>query len=411
MTFSEDVMEKIASFILGAAAFVVAAWWFCRRIRESTEPGSMVFKWIITAGCLGLWIYLGIQAQGAGYGGAFMIPAIAAATGILLAVLWTPHIAALMTSPLTRWYDGGDEEPELRPLYSMAQAYRNRGNYERAIAEIYRQLRNFPNDYQGYMMLAEVFADDLKHLDEAEKTVEYIVSIPDMAPKNTAYALTRLADWFVKYRSDLEMARATFQRIIAMLPGTVEAQLAAQRIAHQASPEDLANMQDPRVIALEHHEEKLGLQGRVWEPKVEDSPAANARRLVDHLQEHPLDNEAREKLAQLYVNEYQRLDLAEAELEQLITGANQIPKHVVHWLNLLADFQMKLAGDVAAARKTLERIGELYPDSAAANNARVRMSQLKLEMNQHAAQRTLKLGSYEQNIGLKKMNSSGTQER
>jgi hypothetical protein len=38
------------------------------------------------------------------------------------------------------------------------------------------------------------------------------------------------------------------------------------------------------------------------------------------------------------------------------------------------------------------------------------MSQLKLELNQNIRQRTVKLGSYEQNIGLKRMTSSGTNE-
>jgi tetratricopeptide (TPR) repeat protein len=403
-------MQQILSFSVGGVAFAVIAWWFCRRIRDSDDPKDLTIKWIITAGCVVLWIWLGIQAQGAGYGGAFVIPGVAAATGIMLAVLWTPRISSWLISPITKWYDGGDEEPEMKPLYSIAQAYRNRGNYEQAIAEIYRQLRNFPNDYQGYMMLAEVFADDLHDMEEAGKTVEHLLTIPELASKNAAYALTRLADWEVKYRSDLETARALFHRIIDLLPNTVEAQLAAQRIAHMASPEDLANMQDPRVIHLEHHEERIGLQGRVVEAPKELTPAAMAQRYVDHLREHPLDNETREKLAQLYANEYQRLDLAQGELEQLIAAPNQIPKHVVHWLNLLADLQMKLTGDAAAARKTLERIGELYPESAAANNARVRISQLKLELNQHAAQRTVKLGSYEQNIGLRKMNSSGARD-
>jgi TolA-binding protein len=403
-------MEKVLSFILGAAAFAVIAWWFCRRIRDSADPKDLVIKWIITVGCLGLWIYLGIQAQGAGYGGAFIIPGVAAATGILLAILWTPQIASIMMSPITKWYDGGDEEPEVRPLYSMATAQRNRGNYDRAIAEIYRQLQRFPNDYQGYLLLAEVYADELQDLDEAQKTIEHILTIPELPPKNAAYALTRLADWLVQYRSDLEGARALFQRIIDSFPNTVEAQLAAQRIAHQASPEDLADMHDPRVIRLEHHEERIGLQGRVVQAPAAESAGATAQRYVDQLREHPLDNETREKLAQLYADEYQRLDLAAGELEQLISAPNQLPKQVAHWLNLLADFQIRLNGDVDAARRTLQRIGERYPDSAAANTARVRMSQLKLELNQRAVQKTVRLGEYEQNIGLRKMNSSGAVE-
>jgi hypothetical protein len=77
---------------------------------------------------------------------------------------------------------------------------------------------------------------------------------------------------------------------------------------------------------------------------------------------------------------------------------------------MLADFQIRLANDAEVARATLQRVLDLFPNSAAANTARVRMSQLKLELNQNIRQRTVKLGSYEQNIGLKRMTSSGTNE-
>jgi hypothetical protein len=125
---------------------------------------------------------------------------------------------------------------------------------------------------------------------------------------------------------------------------------------------------------------------------------------------HPLDNEIREKLAIVYASEFKRLDLAAAELEQLIATPNQSQKNVAHWLNLLADFHIRLANDVDRARETLQRIIDLNPAAATANTARIRMSQLRLELNQNSLQRTVKLGNYEQNIGLKKMNSSGTNE-
>lgn len=405
-------MGFLFSFLIGLAAFLVAGWWFYRRVQDSPDSKSLWVKWVITFACFLLWVYLGIQAQGSGAGGAFLIPAIGACTGILLSVLWTPHIAGWLFSPITSWYDGGDREPELRPLYSIAQAQRNRGNYDRAIAEVRKQLARFPNDYQGYMLIAEIQAEDFKDLDTAQQTIEHILTIPELAPKNAAFALTRLADWQVKFRDDLSGARETFQRIIERLPETEEAQLAAQRIAHLASPEDLADMHNPRAIRVTVHTEKIGLQGRVvGEPEPAETMHSIAQRYVDHLRDYPLDNDIREKLALLYANEYQRLDLAMIELEQLIATPHQLPKVVAHALNTLADLQIRLASDVNGARKTLERIVVLYPNSAAANTAQTRISQLRLELNQHSNQKTLRLGSYEQNIGLKRMNSSGAEER
>src|SRR5690348_18087515 len=55
-----------------------------------------------------------------------------------------------------------------------------------------------------------------------------------------------------------------------------------------------------------------------------------------HLEQHPLDTEAREKLAVIYADHYHRLDMATDELEQLIQQPNQPSRLVVRWLNLLA---------------------------------------------------------------------------
>jgi len=122
---------------------------------------------------------------------------------------------------------------------------------------------------------------------------------------------------------------------------------------------------------------------------------------VKHLAEHPMDSEAREKLALIYADHYQRLDLAADQLEQLIQQTNQPAKQVVHWLNLLADLQIKHATDPAAARQTLQRIIDKFPGLAAASNAQRRLDLLKLELKGNEKSQAVRLGSYEQNIGLR----------
>ena len=123
--------------------------------------------------------------------------------------------------------------------------------------------------------------------------------------------------------------------------------------------------------------------------------------MVRHLARHPLDNDVRERLATVYAEHFQRLDLAAQELETLIATPHQPQKLVAHWLNLLADFQVRATGGVEAARLTLQRIVDQFPRSAAAANAETRLGQLKLELKQHSVTRVIKLGHYEQNIGLK----------
>jgi len=104
----------------------------------------------------------------------------------------------------------------------------------------------------------------------------------------------------------------------------------------------------------------------------------------------------------IYADHYQRLDLAVGELEQLVQAPNQPAKQVERWLNLIADIQIKHAADYEAARETLQRILDLFPGLPPAENARQRLGRLKLELKGKEKSQAIKLGSYEQNIGLKK---------
>jgi hypothetical protein len=72
----------------------------------------------------------------------------------------------------------------------------------------------------------------------------------------------------------------------------------------------------------------------------------------------------------------------------------------VRWLNLLTDLQIRLSSDVVAAKETLQRIVNQFPNSAAAENALTRMAHLNLELRATTANRVVKLGTYQQNIGL-----------
>jgi len=122
---------------------------------------------------------------------------------------------------------------------------------------------------------------------------------------------------------------------------------------------------------------------------------------VKHLEQHPLDTEERENLAVIYADHYERLDLATGELEQLIGQPNQPAKLVAHWLNLLADLQVRHGADYETVYQTLQRIIDRDPNVAAAEIARHRQGLLKLELKANEKKQAVKMGTYEQNIGLK----------
>jgi hypothetical protein len=138
-----------------------------------------------------------------------------------------------------------------------------------------------------------------------------------------------------------------------------------------------------------------------YQPPAGSDFTKDAGALVKHLQEHPFDGEAREKLAVIYADHYQRMDLAADQFEQLITCPNQPQKRVVGWINRLADLQVRHGENYETVRATLQRVLDLYPGGAAAEVAANRITLLKLELKGKEKVADVKMGTYEQDVGLK----------
>jgi tetratricopeptide (TPR) repeat protein len=398
MSFLNFLWKLIPIFlVLG-----VMGWLLFRWLKKSDEPGALLGRLAITfVLALGL-IWAAVKANNSPFA-QIAVVLVAAVLGLVFMVLWGPSFCGFVAKQFTNLYDGGDEEAEPRPFYSMAEGRRKQGKYEEAMAEVRGQLSRFPTDFTGWMLLADIQAENLNDINAAHETIAAILAQPGHAPQNIAFALNRLADWHLKFLQDPDGARRALEAIIERLPETEQAQFAHQRIAHMTTEEHLAEQHDRPRITLKHYEENVGLRRDFTglKPPPEDL-AAEAGKYVRHLEKFPNDNEAREKLALIYADHYGRLDLAADQLEQIITIAHQPAKHVVHGLNLLADLQVRLTGDIDVARQTLERIVEMFPKTAAAENARHRIAYLKLEMKPHEKSQAIRLGSYEQNLGLKK---------
>lgn len=391
-------MSKLGTILWNVSTWVLflgcIGWVLWRWLRRSAEPGRLVGKWFLTLPVLVAAI---LAVPLLGPFGPFLIVACA----VIVSVIWTPNLGEFLASPLTDAFDGGHEQIEAGPFYAIAQARRKRGDYLEAIAVVEEQLEKFPNDYAGWMLLAEIQAENLNDSFAAQKTIEHLVGQSGHTPKNIAHAFNRLADWQLKLGQDPAAARATLERIIQAFPDSQEAHAASQRMAHLGTEEFLVEKTERPRIPLPHVEGRLGLKtGTGGAQPAEETAEATATRYVEHLKAYPQDNEIREKLARLYADSYRRLDLAADQLEQLVAQPNAPPKQVVHWLNLLADLHIKMAGDVEAARLALQRIQDLFPQTVSAEKARVRMAFLSVELKGTKKSQTLKLGSYEQNIGL-----------
>ena len=400
-------MSRTVEIIRGATLVVmfaaIAIWVLVHSLKRSDDPTRLLFKWLLSAPvvwCL-VFVVAPMVSRG-GYGAAFGGVPLAAVCGLAMAIIWRHSIASMIAKPFGDLYDGGDAQVEPKPFYSVAVSKRKRGKYDEAAAEVRKQLDKFPNDVEGQLLLAEIQAENLNDLPGAEITIHRLCNQPGHPPRQIAMALNTLADWHLKFAQDREAARQALEKIAALLPESEMAALAAQRIAHLATTEHLLEPYDRRRMPVAPGVQNLGLLSSQQQPKApEANPATQAAEYVKHLEEHPLDTEAREKLAVLYAEHYQKLELAADQLEQLIAHPNQPPRRVIHWLNLLADLQVRHSAGYETVKATLERIIDLFPNMAAAQLARNRIDLLKLELKGIQKTETVKLGDYEQDIGIK----------
>src|SRR5262245_33341389 len=130
---SNQTSEIIRGAILLVALAGGLIWFVVRSIRKAEDPPRIIFKWCVT---LPLLVVIGIAVPVFGPLGPFLIVVCA----VILSGLWTPHIGAAFAKPITSLFDGGDIEPELKPLYSTARARQKRGKYDEAIMDVMRQL-------------------------------------------------------------------------------------------------------------------------------------------------------------------------------------------------------------------------------------------------------------------------------
>ena len=392
---SQTTYHIIRGTIILAALVAFAGWMMIRWLKRSRDdPGVLILKWFITIPVVAL-AYFSVSLFGPA--GPFVI----VFCGVIISIMWTPNLGSWMIKPLTNAIDGGMEPPEPKPFYSIARALRGKGKYDEAAAKVREQLEHFPNDCEGVMLLAAIQAEDLNDLRSAELTLRQFCDGPNRPPRQVAAAFNQLADWHIRFPRDCEAARQSMAEIVRRFPDTELAVIAAQRVAHIGDTQALFASRDGKKFEVTEGIQYVGLEKEPTPGGSGADPATLAAQYVKRLEEHPLDTEAREHLAKIYAEHFHRLDLATAQLDQLVDCPNQPGKKIVHWLNLLADLQIQHGSNLEAARATLQRIIEKFPNSAAAESARRRLDYLKLGLKAKNESQGVKLGSYDQYVGLK----------
>ena len=387
--------------LLFAIACVV--WILWRLLKNSFDPAALLFRWVFTIVMVGGGYFFLNWLIGPDAGAAEKVIGVLAGAvfGLMFAVLWVPALIEKVSDIIGSLFTGGSEPPKPEPFYSVAIGRRKQAKFREAIYAVQQELEKFPTDVTGHMMLAEIQAEDLKELPAAQLTIERLCDQPGHSAPQIANAFNALADWHLKAQ-DVDAARAALEQIAILLPDTEQAQFAAQRIAHLASKETLLASHEHRPLELRAGIKDIGLlKDPMSVLRPETDPSEIAGQLVKHLEQHPADNEAREKLAMVYAEHYQRPDMALDQLEQLVSAPNQPGREVARWLNVMADIQLKHGAEYDTIRATLQRVIDMAPELAAAQMAQQRIELLRLELKGKEKSQVVKLGSYEKDIGLK----------
>jgi outer membrane protein assembly factor BamD (BamD/ComL family) len=367
-----------------------------RSLVNSDSRGELVTKWVVSA-VLILIICLIASMHSVLKPLFILIPAL------FLGLMWTSNVCNILLRPLTGVFDGEGDENELKPFYFIAEAKRRKGLYQEAVAEVRRQLERFPGDVEGMMKLAALQAEELHDLPGATETINELLQQSGLPSNNAVAALQTLADWQMNLGRDTAATRASFERIIQMFPDSPFSHNAEQRLAHLEGVTKTREFREHAVFKVPVAQRDVGLLKTVVQVESPQAAAdALAAEYVGQLEKYPNDTETRQKLAMLYAEQFDRLDLAVNQLEQLAALPNATAHDIAQWLNHLATLHIRHGNDMVAAENALRRIIDRFPKSAHASKAVARLAGLPAELKGAAATTAAKaLGVYERNLGLK----------
>lgn len=289
-------------------------------------------------------------------------------------------VVVLLCAPMIGYGAPILHRPKRRPMYSRAVARMKMGNYSDAEQEILRQLEKAENDFDGWMLLAELHATRFKELAEAEKIILDLCVHPDTTPGQTSVALQKLADWQITIAADPEAAARTLQLICDRLPGTHLAAMAATRKAQLPSNREYDEKLHPKPIPVPALPSIMNPESSLHAEKLKTSDAmAQVNELTEKLTKNPDSISDRERLARLLAEPLGKADLAIEQLELLLELHNQPGVKRVEWLTLIAGWQLQLQHDETAAGVTLAKIIAEFPNSPQAFTAQRRLSLMKAE--------------------------------
>jgi hypothetical protein len=361
-----DLAKNAGGFWLGTALVqaspamsIIGSYWAALslamlvwRIRERTEDPagfrSIALTWsgfLLPVSALVLWVGGAMAA-----GGAVMV--------------WLAPIAQSTTAQMV--------SVRRTPSYSQAIARIKFGKYAEAEWEVLRELERCENDFNGWMLLAELYAVHFHDFPQAEQTVRDLCDQPGISPSDASVAWHRLADWHLELRGDPQGARRCLEAISQRYPGTHLDRMARLRLNRiPETAEEWREQQHAKPIHLP------ALHDDWTEPEAEpcldlDHVRGQAELLARKLSRDPNDVMAREEFARA-LGKLGKLDAASEQVDLLLALQDQVPARRAEWLGLKAAWILKRSPTNDAGRALLQRIVREHPDSPQAMAARRRI--------------------------------------
>jgi hypothetical protein len=267
------------------------------------------------------------------------------------------------------------------PIYARAIARMNFGKYNEAEWEIIHELEKCEDDFDGWMMLAGLYANQFHDLPEAERSILELCDQPKTSPPQLSIALHRLADWHLQLAGDPAAARRDLQMICNRLPGTHLARMAQLRINQlPVSREELRRQQTASAIPLPALSESIDKAPPPPDSARQHQQAADdASACVEILKHDPNNVSARERLARLFAEHLDKPDQAIDQVNLLLAMPDQPDGRRAEWLSLVAAWHIRYRHDTDTGRQTLERLLREFPQSVQAFAARRRLHLLDVE--------------------------------
>lgn len=305
--------------------------------------------------------------------------------GIVLLIGGLPVLglaATFVLGPMAGYAPAYLHPKKPRPIYARAIARMKFGKYTEAEWEIIHELERCEDDFDGWMMLADLYANHFHDLVGAERTILDLCDQPTVNASQQSVALHRLADWHLKLARDPRGARGALGLLADRLKGTHLARMALLRMEQlPETAEELRDQQSAAAIPLPALGVNLDHGAGDAEPKIERKRAAQlANACVEKLKRNPDNVTAREKLARIFAEQLQRADLGIEQIDLLLNMPNQSEARRAEWLGMVAAWHLKYRQDRDAGRKALERLVKEFPATTQAMTARYRLEQMDREL-------------------------------